>query len=87
MDTPNTNQIIQDLKKRFPLNNPASWRMNSLKQLKQWWNEYIKPEKEFWVDFECFTVMAKDEKDAEQKAEQMLKDGEIPRIVNIVSAD
>ena len=85
MNTPNTNQIIQDLKKRFPLNNPASWRMTS--QLKNWWNEYIKPEQEFWVDFESFTVMAKDKRHAEQKAEKMLAEGEIPRIVNIVSAD
>ena len=85
MSTPNTNQIIQDLKKRFPLNNPASWRMTS--QLKNWWNEYIKPEQEFWVDFESFTVMAKDKRHEEQKAEKMLSEGEIPRIVNIVSAD
>ena len=84
---PDKTQIIQDLKKRFPLNNPASWRMNSLKQLKSWWNENIKPEKEFWVDFESFSVTAKDKEDAEQKAEKMLADGDIPRIVNIISAD
>jgi len=39
------------------------------------------------VDFESFTVMAKDKRHAEQKAEKMLAEGEIPRIVNIVSAD
>ena len=87
MDTPNTNQIIQDLKQRFPLNNPASWKMTSIKQLKSWWNEYIRPEKNYFIDFESFSVMANSKRHAEKKAEQMLADGETPRIVNIVSAD
>jgi hypothetical protein len=61
--------------------------MNTQKQLNNWWNKNIKPEKEFWVDFESFSVTAKDKEDAEQKAEKMLADGDIPRIVNIISAD
>jgi hypothetical protein len=72
---------------RFPLNNPASWRMNSLKQLKSWWNEYIRPQRNYFIDFESFSVMANSKRHAEKKAEEMIASGNIPKIVNIISAD
>jgi hypothetical protein len=34
-------ELIAALKKRFPGNNPASWSRNSLKQLDEWYKEYI----------------------------------------------
>lgn len=39
---PHTDEIIALLKKKFPCNNPASWRRNSRKQLRAWYDEYIR---------------------------------------------
>ena len=33
--------IISALKKRFPVNNPSSWKRHSMKKLKEWYEEYI----------------------------------------------
>jgi len=41
---PSQLDMIMDLKKRFPLNNPAGWAKNSQKQIKKWWKENIHKE-------------------------------------------
>lgn len=41
MNTLTLYEAITELKKRFPLNNPASWSQNSKKQLGEWYAEYI----------------------------------------------
>ena len=33
--------IISALKKRFPVNNPSSWKRHSMKKLKEWYEEYV----------------------------------------------
>ena len=40
-------------------------------------------EKEYYVDFGSWSITAKDEKEAEEKAKQKLAKGEIPEICNI----
>ena len=39
--------------------------------------------KEYWVDFECWNIIATSDNDAEQIALNRIKQGEIPDIVNI----
>ncbi len=39
--------------------------------------------KEFYVDFESWHIKARDKEHAYQKAKDMLKEGEIPKIIEV----
>ena len=42
MGNPTKEKMIRTLKKKYPGNNPTSWSRNSLKQLKEWYDECIR---------------------------------------------